>query len=72
MIVCVNRIDEKLLTLDKKDLNKLKKKHVISLKKLDTIQLFIPISGWCGDNMTEKVKILSLKGPTLLEALDTI
>ena len=34
---------------------------------------FIPISGWRGDNLIEKSENLSwFKGPTLIEALDSI
>lgn len=34
---------------------------------------FVPISGWAGDNMIEKSPNLSwFKGPTLLEALDSL
>jgi len=35
--------------------------------------LFVPLSGWTGDNMIEKSdKMPWYKGPTLLEALDTV
>ena len=35
--------------------------------------LFVPISGWLGDNMLERTEKLDwYKGPTLIEALDTI
>ena len=38
-----------------------------------TIIPFIPISGWVGDNMLEKSPNMGwYKGPTLLEALDSV
>ena len=76
MIVCCNKMDEKSVNWSQDRFNEITKELTDYLKKVgykpDTIP-FIPISGWCGDNMIEKSANLPwYKGPTLLEALDTI
>jgi elongation factor 1-alpha len=76
MIVCVNKMDEKTVNWSKDRFEEIQKEVSEYLKKIGynpaTIP-FVPISGWLGDNMIEKSSNLSwYKGPTLLEALDSI
>jgi len=76
MIVCMNKIDEKSVNYSEERYNEIKKEVSDFLKKVgykpDGI-LFIPISGWNGDNMLERSPNTPwYKGPTLIEALDKI
>jgi elongation factor 1-alpha len=76
MIVCMNKIDEKSVNYSEERYNEIKKEVSDFLKKVgykpDTI-LFIPISGWNGDNMLERSPNTPwYKGPILIEALDKI
>jgi len=76
MIVVVNKMDDKSVNWDEKRFEEIKTEVSNFLKKIgynpEKIN-FVPISGWLGDNMLEKSPNLSwYKGPTLLEALDTI
>jgi elongation factor 1-alpha len=76
MIVCVNKMDEKTVNWSSARFEEIQKEVSDYLKKIGynpTNIPFVPISGWCGDNMIEKSSNLSwFKGPTLLEALDSI
>ena len=76
MIVCVNKMDEKSVNWGKDRFDEIQKEVSEYLKKIgyNPVNIpFVPISGWCGDNMIEKSPNLSwFKGPTLLEALDGI
>jgi elongation factor 1-alpha len=76
MIVIINKMDEK--SVDWKEARYLEIKDNMS-KFLMTVGYkpekipFVPISGWFGDNMIEKSANLKwFKGPTLLEALDSV
>ena len=76
MIVCVNKIDEKTVNFAQARIEEIEKEIKDYLKKIGynpkNIPV-IPISGWHGDNMIDKSDNLKwYKGPTLLEALDTI
>jgi len=76
MIVVVNKMDDKSVNWEFKRFDEIKKEVTDYLKKIgynpDKIP-FIPISGWCGDNMIEKSDNMKwYNGPTLLEALDAL
>ena len=76
MIVCINKMDEKTVNYSEERYLEIKREVSDFLKKVgynpENI-LFVPISGWVGDNMIEKSANLSwYKGPTLIEALDSI
>jgi len=76
MIVVINKMDDKSVNWAQARYDEIKKEVQSYIKKVgynpDKV-LFIPISGWHGDNMLEKSSNLSwYKGPTLLEALDEI
>jgi len=76
LIVAINKMDEKSVTYSQDRFNEIQKEVSDQLKKIgyrtETI-LFVPISGWLGDNIIQKSEKLQwYKGPTLLEALDTI
>jgi elongation factor 1-alpha len=76
MIVCVNKMDDKSVNWSEERFEEIKKEVSDYLKKVgynpEKVN-FVPISGWHGDNMLEKSPNLSwYKGPTLIEALDTI
>ena len=74
IIVAVNKMDS--IKYDEARFNDIKSIVGDFLKKIGYDPqkvLFVPISGWTGDNMVEKCEHLGwYKGPTLLEALDTI
>jgi elongation factor 1-alpha len=76
MIVCVNKMDEKTVSWAQSRFEEIQKEVSEYLKKVGYNPakiLFVPISGWHGDNMLEKSPNLGwYKGPTLLEALDSI
>lgn len=76
MIVCINKMDEKTVNFGKERFEEIQKEVQEYLKKIGYNPAnipFVPISGWAGDNMIEKSPNLTwFKGPTLLEALDSI
>jgi len=76
MIVCVNKMDEKTVSWSQSRFDEIQKEVSEYLKKVGYNPAkisFVPISGWHGDNMLEKSPNLTwFKGPTLLEALDSI
>lgn len=74
MIVAVNKMDTAEYSEDR--FNEIKKEVSAYLKKVGynpaKIQ-FVPVSGWCGDNMLENSPNMKWwKGLTLLQALDTV
>jgi len=76
MIVLVNKMDDKSVNWGEARFNEIKNETSSFVKKIgynpETIP-FVPISGWLGDNMLERSANLTwYKGPTLLEALDSI
>lgn len=76
MIVGVNKMDDKSVNYDESRFNEIKTEVSSFLRRIgynpEKIP-FVPISGWVGDNMIEKSENMPWwKGPTLLEALDTV
>ena len=76
LIVLINKMDITQPPYSKERYEQVKKQVLDLLKlvgyKVDTIQV-IPVSGWNGDNLTEKSdKMPWYNGPTLLEALDML
>jgi elongation factor 1-alpha len=76
MLVCMNKMDDKSVNWDQKRFDEIKKEVADYLKKIgynpDKIP-FIPISGWCGDNMVEKSDNMKwYTGPCLIDALDAL
>lgn len=76
LIVAVNKMDDKSVNYSKERFDEIKDEVTQHLKhvgyKPERVP-FVPISGWVGDNMTEKSKNLRwYKGPTLVEALDNL
>jgi len=76
MIVCLNKMDDKTVNYKEERYNEIVNELKTYLKKVgynpETIS-FVPISGWNGDNMLTKSDNLKwYKGPTLVEALDSI
>jgi len=76
MIVVVNKMDDKSVNWSEARFNEIKNEVSNFVKKIgynpEKIP-FVPISGYHGDNMLEKSANLPwYKGPTLLEALDSI
>lgn len=75
LIVAINKMDSSSVNWSQERFEQIKEEtldFLKKIKKLDKIK-FIPISGWKGDNLTEKSKnCIWYKGPTLLEALDSI
>jgi len=76
MIVCVNKMDDKSVNYSQKRYDEIKDELKKFLKKCgyDEKKIpFVPISGWMGDNMTDRSdKMPWYKGPILVEALDSI
>jgi elongation factor 1-alpha len=76
MIVVVNKMDDKNVSYGQARFEEIKNEVSSYLKKVGydpTKVPFVPISGWQGDNMLEKSANLPWwKGPTLLEALDSV
>jgi len=76
MIVLINKMDDKSVNWSEKRYEEIQKEVSAYLKKVGYNPKkvpFIPISGWLGDNMVEKSANLPwYKGPTLIEALDSI
>jgi len=76
MICVINKMDEKSVSFSESRYNEIKNEVSSFIKKIgynpEKVP-FVPISGWNGDNMIEKSANLPwYKGPTLLEALDSI
>jgi len=76
LIVLINKMDITQPPYSKERFEQVKKQVLDLLKlvgyKVDTIPV-IPVSGWNGDNLTEKSdKMPWYNGPTLLEALDML
>jgi elongation factor 1-alpha len=76
LIVLVNKMDDKSVNWSETRFNEIQTEVSSFIKKIgynpEKVP-FVPISGWLGDNMLEKSENLKwYKGPTLLEALDSI
>eukprot|EP01132_Coremiostelium_polycephalum_P000511 gene511-644_t len=76
LIVCMNKMDEHTTNYSESRYNEVVKETTSFIKKIgynpDKVP-FIPISGWVGDNMMERSANMPwYKGPTLIEALDSI
>jgi len=76
MIVLVNKMDEKSVDFAEARFNEIKNEVSNFIKKIgynpEKVP-FVPISGWNGDNMLERSPNMPWwKGPTLIEALDSI
>ncbi|KYQ88293.1 elongation factor 1 alpha [Tieghemostelium lacteum] len=76
MIVAINKMDEKSTNYSQNRYDEIVKETSAFIKKIgynpEKVS-FVPISGWNGDNMLEKSTNMDwYKGPTLLEALDSI
>lgn len=76
MVVCVNKMDDSSVKYSEARYTEIKEEVSNYLKKVGYKPAkipFIPISGWNGDNMIEKSPNMEwYKGPTLLEALDSV
>jgi len=76
MIVLINKMDDKSVNWGQDRYNEIQTEVSNFLKKIgyDPTKIsFVPISGWLGDNMLERSTNLPwYKGPTLLEALDSV
>ena len=76
MIVACNKMDDKTVQYKEERYEEIKKEVSSFLKKvgynIEKVR-FVPISGWNGDNMIEKSTNMGwYKGPTLLDALDSL
>jgi elongation factor 1-alpha len=76
MIVAVNKMDDKSVNFSEARFKEISNELSAYLKKVgynpEKVP-FVPISGWNGDNMLEPSPNLGwYKGPTLLQALDTV
>jgi len=76
LMVLVNKMDDKSVMWSETRFNEIKNEVSSFVKKIGYNPEgvpFVPISGWLGDNMLEKSANLPwYKGPTLLEALDSL
>lgn len=76
MVVAVNKMDDKSVQYGQKRYDEIKEEVSTFLKKTGYKPKkipFVPVSGWVGDNMIEKSENMPwYKGPTLLEALDSV
>eukprot|EP00004_Rigifila_ramosa_P026311 TRINITY_DN813_c0_g1_i1.p2 TRINITY_DN813_c0_g1~~TRINITY_DN813_c0_g1_i1.p2 ORF type:complete len:447 (+),score=96.26 TRINITY_DN813_c0_g1_i1:53-1393(+) len=76
MIVAMNKFDDKTVNYAQSRYDEIHKEVSAYIKKVGYNPekvLFVPLSGWTGDNMLEKSTNMPwYKGPTLIEALDTI
>jgi len=76
MIVCINKMDDKMVNFGQARYEEIQKEVAEYLKKVGYNPAkvpFVPISGFHGDNMLERSPNLGwYKGPTLLDALDAI
>ena len=74
MIVAINKMDT--TKYSEKRYNEIKSELSIYLKKVGYNPAkieFVPISGWCGDNMVDRSENMAwYKGPILLDALDSL
>ena len=74
MIVAINKMDT--TKYSEKRYNEIKSELSIYLKKVGYNPAkieFVPISGWCGDNMVDRSENMTwYKGPILLDALDSL
>jgi len=77
MIVAVNKMDDNTVNYSKERFDEIQKEVSVMLRKVgynpDKI-VFVPISGWVGDNIMTASAALSAwyKGPTLYAVLDAI
>jgi elongation factor 1-alpha len=76
LIVAVNKMDHELIAYSEERFNEIKKEISAETKKLgfnpDKVS-YLPVSGWTGENLTEKSDNFEwFKGPTLLEAFDAL
>jgi elongation factor 1-alpha len=76
MIVAVNKMDDKTVMYSGDRYEEIKKEVSLYLKKVgynpEKVP-FVPISGWCGDNMIEPTDNMKwYKGPTLIACLDAL
>lgn len=69
-------MDEKTVNYSQQRYDEIKAELSVYLKKVGYASekvLFVPISGWTGDNMLEKSENMKwYQGPTLIEALDSL
>ncbi|KAL7529087.1 hypothetical protein ACHAXR_006367 [Thalassiosira sp. AJA248-18] len=77
MIVAVNKMDDATVNYCEKRYEDIKSEVSSYLKKVGfkpAKVTFVPISGWVGDNITEKssTNMKWYSGPTLLDALDNV
>ena len=75
IIVCVNKMDDFSVKYSQERFNEIKSFMSDYLKKVGYLPekiLFIPISGWTGDNLVENSKNMKwYTGPCLIQALDS-
>jgi len=76
MVVAVNKMDDKSVQYSQarfKEIEDEVSTYLYSLGYKPGKIPFVPISGWVGDNMIDKSdQMIWYKGPTLLEALDSV
>jgi elongation factor 1-alpha len=76
LIVLINKMDDTSVNWAKERYDEVRQMAADLLKTIgyDVSKIhFIPVSGWLGDNLTEKSKNIPwYNGPTLLEALDML
>jgi elongation factor 1-alpha len=76
MVVAVNKMDDTTVNFSERRYEEIKQSVSNYLKKVgykSSKVTFVPISGWMGDNITEKSTNLNwFTGPTLLAALDNV
>jgi elongation factor 1-alpha len=76
MIVAMNKMDDKTVNWSEERYKEVKSEVAAYLKKIGYKPMkipFVPVSGWEGENLTEKsTKMPWYEGPTLMEALDNV
>lgn len=76
MIVAINKMDEKSVNFSEERFKEIKSELCAYLKKVGYKPVkipFVPLSGWSGENLTEKSSRMPwYDGPSLLEALDNV
>jgi elongation factor 1-alpha len=76
MIVALNKMDDSTVNFSEERYKEIRAECSAFLKKVGYKPMkipFVPISGWSGENMTEKsTKMPWYEGPHLLEALDNV
>ncbi|MEM2110012.1 MAG: translation elongation factor EF-1 subunit alpha [Candidatus Odinarchaeota archaeon] len=77
LVVAVNKMDDPSTNWSQERYNQVKQAVIDLLKPLypnaDKEILFVPVSAWTGDNLTKpSPKMAWYKGPTLIEAFDTL